>query len=769
MKLFYFLFFFVFFVSVTPSAFCQKTETFKIDIRHIHHHPGGVPNNPMFQKPRIVYEVNGSGEITVDSKGKIHGQAKLTFNENNEYETEDQLEGNDIRTRVITSGRGTFQAQIKGRQIGSYLWIWFEDKFFLLEHETTFHTPGLGSWGQKIEGIFNPVVITGPGLPEPGEPQLNIDSEEELESYIEGVKRMNVNGLLPYPNLTEPNNYPGILKRQNGELKNISRVVVSPQGEYLETNITTRIEPPQVVDVAWEALDSPLDKNPNPGGGKRIFPGKATPSDTLDRRRVKVKATISPPKEGVKIFFRAFDVDDPSSDTAPVDPNGSNGDDNYGLLYYNQAGTLGSPSATTNAQGEATADFTVTMQPGDNYKVAVATEEQLLSDLHVKGTKLLNSSGKTAPTNEIKITDLLTVWRKLHIEVDSMGKIAGNQIKGNIFYFNSRVTSQPPTIAEVDVDLSSKDISKNLDDNPPGNGRFENGSLRVAETITILNIGANGDYKIGDINGLDLIENSLLFVVQSNSSNSTPLNSGLITKIQRVSENPIRWWLYVDVGGNNPVDKSAIGKVIVIPKGSPMKIINVLPDLKIVEVDKLSIPFVLKDDDLLVDDVPTPDIGALTSTFAPAYVLPLADVGDNNSNVPFRLNLTCNPEKARKVFDFDEIATEANSDFWTIYILGAYQAGTEEDLDPHSEPSTLGCAIDDLGVLVFMETLVDPDLANTSGEERVLISPALVTAHEVGHLFSGAHEDLGLMTDEYFGGRTFSDVTLDRIRRIAHP
>jgi len=44
------------------------------------------------------------------------------------------------------------------------------------------------------------------------------------------------------------------------------------------------------VSVALLAINSPLDANPNAGGGLRIFPDKQTPEDTVARNTVRVKA-----------------------------------------------------------------------------------------------------------------------------------------------------------------------------------------------------------------------------------------------------------------------------------------------------------------------------------------------------------------------------------------------------------------------------------------------------------------------------------------------
>ena len=102
--------------------------------------------------------------------------------------------------------------------------------------------------------------------------------------------------------------------------------------------------------VVFDAFDSALDGNPNTGGGLRIFPDKQSPQDAVDRRTVRVRAITSEPVPGLPVFFRSFDLDDPSSDDKPVDPNGPDGDDNLGIQT---AGTLSALSAPTDPLGIA--------------------------------------------------------------------------------------------------------------------------------------------------------------------------------------------------------------------------------------------------------------------------------------------------------------------------------------------------------------------------------------------------------------------------------
>ncbi len=137
----------------------------------------------------------------------------------------------------------------------------------------------------------------------------------------------------------------------------------------------------KVDSVEWETYsgNTPLDACPN-NGGKRVFPGKKDPTDTdaLLRRRVQVRAKISPPVEGVEIYFRPFDVDDPFTDSSPLDSNGSAGGDNR----VGGWAMIGGWPSVTDSSGEATAVFSLnSRQPGDNFVMLADCSDTRLSSV----------------------------------------------------------------------------------------------------------------------------------------------------------------------------------------------------------------------------------------------------------------------------------------------------------------------------------------------------------------------------------------------------
>ncbi|HEX7184636.1 MAG TPA: hypothetical protein VF756_22620 [Thermoanaerobaculia bacterium] len=442
-----------------------------------------------------------------------------------------------------------------------------------------------------------------------------------------------------------------------------------------------------VASLLLEAIDNPLDNNPNAGGGQRIFPDKQTADDDVDRRQVRVRATLSSPSPDMPIFFRTFDVDDPSSDAIPVDPNGANGNDNRGTP---QAGTLSAASAQTDDSGAAQVELTVTMQPGDNFRIAAACNSASLGGVVVNGTDLSDGGGNTLPTQRANVTDMLTVWRRVHIEMDSMGLVSGNRVTGTITRARLNATARTAQLS----------VRQRLE-----RSRFQGGVMMID--------GLGG------------------FPVTDNTRGTISVFSGGVPPGTALAG---RAYVLVDDDDFNSDDPS-----------------NALDGD---DGENVTAP-----DTSLVQDSDDPG----QNVFAPAYVRPIYDIGDNNDLVPFVLNVAKDaPTAIIATYDFDSVGTEADDDFWTIYLLGAYQFIRREDMDPVTEPvATLGIvdAINGRGASVYNEV---------GREAATVVSGinAVTTAHEIGHLFNGQHTDGGLMTPT---STVFTDVTLDRIRSLSHP
>jgi hypothetical protein len=200
-----------------------------------------------------------------------------------------------------------------------------------------------------------------------------------------------------------------------------------------------------VVDIisnVWEAIDSPLTNNAalgGPGGGLAIFPDRPSPlaaSGNYDR--VRVKAFTTPAVSNLPIYFTSYDVDDPSANDPPVDYEAA-GLDNRGSPF---TGTfLTGPIVNSGTDGVAVATFKVSMKPGDNYRIVGS----LFTDYGVNHSSRQNcTNGVVVDAGDIEIpkkyaTDMLTVWRHLWVERDTMSaanidteSIVGEAMKSSI-------------------------------------------------------------------------------------------------------------------------------------------------------------------------------------------------------------------------------------------------------------------------------------------------------------------------------------------------
>jgi hypothetical protein len=231
----------------------------------------------------------------------------------------------------------------------------------------------------------------------------------------------------------------------------------------------------EVTGIRFEPADggSALDSNPaveplpgesaergRSGDGGRIFPEALEPvasnrpaPKVFDA--VRVIAALTPkvsdtrPDKPVRIFFRAIDVDDPSAGGGSIDDEGKEKDNQgdfdkagnalAGLFKAVQGAT---PDAAIGAAldkiaesdgAEAWVTLQVSRRQGDNYRVAASTSEEWVSPAKLRALQKTDVSGKEglAPgalehtTREVlvegrQVSEMLTVWRTLHLEVDRL-------------------------------------------------------------------------------------------------------------------------------------------------------------------------------------------------------------------------------------------------------------------------------------------------------------------------------------------------------------
>jgi len=198
---------------------------------------------------------------------------------------------------------------------------------------------------------------------------------------------------------------------------------------------------------AGELVDDPLVTS-----GKRFFPDAKNPTEEY-RPKVDLLVKITPKLAGVSIWLLDHDVDDPSDHDGPIDtdPAGTvtnvNPPDNFATAGATFSISYGSGSPT-DANGEMRSVVTVgSVQPGNNWRFAVAprlpalehvkpisttSQGELFYDANADGFWAVGSEAlldSTSPTFKgVFVSPVLTVWRKLHVEVDSMGPVTGNVV-----------------------------------------------------------------------------------------------------------------------------------------------------------------------------------------------------------------------------------------------------------------------------------------------------------------------------------------------------
>jgi hypothetical protein len=200
------------------------------------------------------------------------------------------------------------------------------------------------------------------------------------------------------------------------------------------------------VEVSWKAIDGfdnvddHVDPWKKPIHGKRIFPDFKNPGDTEIRHKLEVIVKTSPALFGKTVYVKSFDVDDSTSEdfdldengAAPViDTNGKAGGDNLtDYLSTPQNGQFWTGSAwgdhtaqgTVDANGETKFIFRVGMQPGSNYRVVAS----LIDEDTYEGVQTSNPAAPKYLGPELHqngsapASPLLTVWRRLWVENDSM-------------------------------------------------------------------------------------------------------------------------------------------------------------------------------------------------------------------------------------------------------------------------------------------------------------------------------------------------------------
>lgn len=500
-----------------------------------------------------------------------------------------------------------------------------------------------------------------------------------------------------------------------------------------------------ITSLVFEKFDSTyseLDANPgtdgvlNPDGseGQRIFP------DALDPRSqaksfVKVKATVLPAASNLKVYIGSFDLDDPSASGPPIDnAAGVDGNDNNGLVNTSKSGDFASASGgpcansisgaapsyvstidcVTASDGTVSAGFIVTMQPGDNFAIAASVGGDYRNGLRVNtadGSQIVNGAGQTVHVSGQSNTDniagirtgMLTVWRRLHIEVDTMTPPHENYVRGNV---NGNTTIAVGRTKTLNLTAAS------LDEN-----QFENGRMELAPITGVLDVASNTassvtvtNSTLSDIVLADGVNFELL--IGTNSALGTVPTGVTIAPAQTVTLNIAGTSLSGNFYAGGQMFITPVLRSLAITGNTPTTVTVKNNGPGSVAIANLTHFRLYDDDDYNGDDSALgpdgdeneplvrfsdtfrylsdsltggafPD-GTPNNILASAYILPEYDwaisKGYNQSNVSFDANV-----EQSEFSNFENIWQESlfseKDRFWIAHFIISYQGGETDDYD----------------------------------------------------------------------------------------
>jgi hypothetical protein len=495
------------------------------------------------------------------------------------------------------------------------------------------------------------------------------------------------------------------------------------------TDSTTTPGTPNVISVNFERIetdDLPISVNPNEGDGLRIFSDDKVPNDLKNRRKIRVKAKYGQAVAGVAVYFESYDLDDPSI----ADTENIMGDDNKDEL--DPIGRFSIPSGatgceifeadlikcTTNSLGDVSADFTVTRQPGDNFSIAASTDALQLGQITVSGLNLLKGNNQPVPivcqNSNVCRSEMLTVWRRLHIEVDSMGVVSGNKETGS--FTATKKVSNTETFVYI------------TPDNPIENFRFSDGRL----------VAGNKKFRV--------ISSGLDYVILK------PQYGGASTVMQGE-----RFVLYDDDDYNNSNGSELIGD-------NGENITN--PSYM---MEGLSATSDLPDDNILAPAYIKPVYDAIDTRDDNTFHLNL----ENSQQTTIRAffdkwdsSATNTDRKYWSAYILGAYQPEESADG------DGLGSNTYALVDCVSGNTTNGCDGEGSGTLIFLEMNRKRELQAFSTLKTNPQSLQVTVAHEIGHLLGCNHGELGIMGNSLgreISSNKFTATSLNVIRNIKHP
>ncbi|MCS7048802.1 MAG: hypothetical protein NZ483_05865, partial [Verrucomicrobiae bacterium] len=338
-----------------------------------------------------------------------------------------------------------------------------------------------------------------------------------------------------------------------------------------------------------------------------------------------------------------------------------------------------------------------------------------------------------------RLSEMLTVWRRLHVELDSMNDVSMLKTANYFVATIAEIIEQEgrPVRVRVTQNLGGLDTSPNLSVGG-GNGRFQNGHIAFPNLVYLVH--AETDL---DGNGTNFLHKAAGFNLPFTIiTNGVVAASGTVRRLNDLGNSKV-----LRLQTNDPLSTNFEGHQIDVA-GSVATIEKVLPGPKRVRVPaSYVITCAVHDDDsdLLLPKLPNMELAS--TALAQAYVAVRLDTPavavHSATNSEFVANVSRSTVLGSLVSARWGSRTLNANDFWVAFVYSAFQGPTYtnsfltppdwlrfSDRDPNSEGRVL------LGVtraghvggsLVFAESIRD------GGGGALPYTEAGVVTHELGH------------------------------------
>jgi hypothetical protein len=530
----------------------------------------------------------------------------------------------------------------------------------------------------------------------------------------------------------------------------------------------------------------------------RISGGVVGTSKNKVRIEVKTKCTMA---IDAKIYLRAFDMDDPSQNKSDIgivnrpdggllilDPNDdgiagtySGGgrqtydihNDNRALVKYGSvpgidANGIFSADILASNKDITINDFQVSEFAGDNYQLFAANDRAHLlylenkDDPDVGAIKDVSSGGRNLPISTGVKSNVLTVWRLLHLEYDSMKNFKwdfdrdGNYQEGfNLLSLTNAKSDNckngKASFGQIfnDYDIDNQVWYSNPNTSLSKKGKCENGlTFAFFENIKIDSLDGHDKDNVSFKRSVNLIPvPTSLNKIKNGVYTKVKLN-----KIDQISQDTFIWYT------NPPLS--------IIDTGSTL---GYSDDSKIFQANgkfgtnKIAFSnfYVRDDDDNSLLPKNSGNLDVLEIILKKCFIQLVEDAGGlgvNDTTITFTPNINAGfieiPGQGRnellgivsKINTKNQKLKLKKENFWTINLLSAFQGDFYSDNDPIDENTSailgksLPFSVD--STIISNRLIADGCYSSQIYLETIRdtkTSIKLTIAHEVGHQFGLSH------------------------------